>query len=138
MEGISVGPAQGQRSSRALAWLRPAWTSRDPGGWLSKETRRLEYPDSRTAVAARIRDHVIHTPSADDPRNGSSSRLSTMLFGLVQHPDEHVGPAFGGSFTVGGSSSGVELAWVRGAASAVLAAALAARPARITLTDDDG
>ena len=57
-----------------------------------------------------------------------------MLFGLVQHPDEHVGPAFGGSFTVGGSSSGVELAWVRGAASEVLAA----RPARITLTDDDG
>jgi sucrose phosphorylase len=58
------------------------------------------------------------------------------LLDLIRLHNSH--PAFGGSFSVGGSGSQVELAWSQGAASAVLAADVASRTARITLTDDDG
>ena len=56
------------------------------------------------------------------------------LLDLIRLRNSH--PAFSGSFSVGGSGAVIELAWSRGAASAVLAADLAARTARITLTDD--
>ena len=58
------------------------------------------------------------------------------LLDLIRLRNSH--PAFSGSFSVGGSGAVVELAWAQGAATAVLAADLAARTARITLTDDDG
>ena len=58
------------------------------------------------------------------------------LLDLIRLRNSH--PAFGGSFSVGGDGSHVELTWVQGAASAVLAADLDARTARITVTDDAG
>ncbi len=58
------------------------------------------------------------------------------LLDLIHLRNSH--PAFAGSFSVGGSGSEIELTWVAGGDSAVLAADLADGSARITVTDDDG